>query len=124
MEPTKCSSYSSIGKTTEIFEAARDRFLDSLEPADRLLFSPCASAEDFVDAIRKLDLATRRIARRGKSLKCVYSLTKRLQPYFEVVNIFIQLNLEFIVLFWGVFWLVLQVRFIQRGPGTVYRTNS
>jgi hypothetical protein len=96
----------------DIFEAARDRFIGSLSPEDRLLYSPCASAEDFREAVKKLEATATRVGRRGKSMRCVYTLSKRLEPYFEVVNIFIQSNPQYSALFWGAFRLVLQVGLI------------
>jgi hypothetical protein len=96
----------------DIFEAARDRFLGSLCPEDRLLYSPCASAEDFREAVKKLEATATRVGRRGKPMRCVYTLSKRLEPYFEVVNIFIQSNPQYSALFWGAFRLVLQVGLI------------
>lgn len=86
-------------RTDDVFEAARDRFLKSLTPQARLLYSPCASAEDFRDAVKKLETTTLRVARRGKAFRCVYSLSKSLGPYFEVVNIFMQSNSQYSALF-------------------------
>jgi hypothetical protein len=94
---------------SDIFEAARDRFLGSLSPEDRLLYSPCASAEDFREAVKKLEAIATPVGRRGKAMRCVYTLSKRLEPYFEVMNIFIQSNPQYSALFWGAFRLVLQV---------------
>ena len=96
----------------DIFEAARDRFIDSLSPEDRLLYSPCVSAEDFREAVKKLEATVARVGRRGKPMRCVYTLSKRLEPYFEVMNIFIQSNPQYSALFWGAFRLVLQVGLI------------
>jgi hypothetical protein len=68
---------------------ARDRFLGSLSPEDRLLYSPCALAKDFSKAVKKLEAIATPVRRRGKAIKYIYILSKRLEPYFEVVNIFI-----------------------------------
>ena len=112
---------SAVEDTTHIFEAARDRFLGSLKPEDRLLFSPCASPEDFNNAIKKLQATTQRVGRRSKGLKSLHSFTKRLQPYFDVVNIFIQSNPEFSALLWGALRLVLQVSLTPRD--SIHRFN-
>ena len=93
----------------DVFELARKRFLDSLDEGECLRFSPCTSSQDFLSAVGKLETSTQQAARRGKALRCVQSLTKRLQPYFEVVNIFVSSNPQFAALFWGAFRLVLEV---------------
>ncbi|KAH7155898.1 hypothetical protein EDB81DRAFT_376066 [Dactylonectria macrodidyma] len=96
-------------QTTEIFEAAQDRFLGSLQPEDHRFYSPCASSTDFLDALKKLECVAKGSSRRAKNLRCLHSLTKHLQPFFNVVNIFIQSNPDVSALFWGSFRLVLHL---------------
>ncbi|KAK3998072.1 hypothetical protein QBC44DRAFT_375961 [Cladorrhinum sp. PSN332] len=97
-------------KACDVFASSRDRFLQSLGPREKLLYSPCASEDDFLLAIAKMDvLAKQHVARRGKITKSIQSLSKLLAPYFEIVNIFVQSNPEFSALFWGAFRLVLEL---------------
>lgn len=102
-------------KTADVFEEARDRFLSSLDPADHRLFSPCASADDFLAAIPKLEDMARTASHRRKNFKYIELLAKQIQPYFDVVGVFVQSHPEFAALFWGAFRLVLQVIYLLRG---------
>ncbi|KAH8589262.1 hypothetical protein B0O99DRAFT_725637 [Bisporella sp. PMI_857] len=107
MEPGRVSP--TVDTSENAFEAARDRFLKSLCPADRLLYSPCASAEDFIKGIQKLQLVAERTAKSSRKFKFIHSLAKQLQPYFEVVNILVSSNPKFSAVFWGAFRLVLEL---------------
>ncbi|CAH0050260.1 unnamed protein product [Clonostachys solani] len=103
-------STSTTKDTLSLFGAARDKFLDSLSPDHKKLFSPCASSDDFVKAIDKLKAAAGRTSTKAaKGLKCLYTLNTFLQPYFDVVGIFIQCNPEISAIFWGALRLVLEL---------------
>jgi hypothetical protein len=92
-----------------VFDQARDRFLSSLSPQDRLLFSPCATSKDFLDAVTKLDALSKKQAQGAMRLRRIRSAADKLQPYFEVVNIFVQSNPQYSAIVWGAIRLVLQV---------------
>lgn len=93
----------------DIFESARNSFLESLSASDRLLFSPCTTSTDFLDALKTLELTTQRYSSSAKLFRPVRGLAENLRPFFDVVNIFVQSNPEFSAIFWGAFRLVLQV---------------
>lgn len=78
----------------EAFDDARDRLPASLSDKERLLFSPCASAADLLNELQKLSFISKRNQRRhgAEILARIKSFSDRLQPFFEVINIFIQSN--------------------------------
>lgn len=96
---------------TQIFEDAYRCFFESLSPKDQLLYSPCASHDDFIKAMRKLEeFANRRRQQSGsRFLDRISKLSDRLQPFFGVVNIMIQSNPENTALAWGALRFILQV---------------
>jgi hypothetical protein len=93
------------------FDDARDQFLQSLSEKDRLRYSPCASADDLFDGLKKLDVLSKQSQRKrgARFLSSIKLFNDRLQPYFEVVNIFIQSNPKYAAIVWGALRLVLQV---------------
>ncbi|KAJ8123811.1 hypothetical protein ONZ43_g322 [Nemania bipapillata] len=94
---------------SQVFEDAQNRFLGSLGTEDRALYSPCESSEDFTAAVKSLESKALSNQRRAKSFKCIYSLSKRLEPFFKVINIFIQADSQYSALVWGAFRLVIQL---------------
>ncbi|CAH0017351.1 unnamed protein product [Clonostachys rhizophaga] len=80
-------SNSTTNDFLSLFGAARDKFLDSLSPEDKNLYSPCASSDDFVKAIDKLKTAAGRTSTKAaKGLKCLYTLNTFFRPYFDVLS--------------------------------------
>jgi hypothetical protein len=95
----------------DVFAAARDRFLDSLEDDERMLFSPCASAEDLLGGLKKLNIIAKKLQTQRSSglLDQVKKFSDRLKPFFEIVDIFISSNPQYTALVWGALRLVLKV---------------
>lgn len=95
----------------QAFEDAYRRFFDSLSPEEQLLYSPCASHDDFIDAMRKLEEIANKRRKRGASrlFDRIAKMSYRLQPFFGVVNIMIQSNPEYTALAWGALRFILQV---------------
>lgn len=93
------------------FDAALQRFLDSLPEAERCRYSPCASAQDLLDGLHGLaNLSEKRQKTRlNRVFASVKSFSDRLEPYFAAVDIFIQSNPQYSALVWGSVRLILQV---------------
>jgi hypothetical protein len=93
------------------FDDALERFLETLSTDERMLYSPCSSADELLEGLRKLDVISKRSQKRvgGRLTKGIKKLNDCLQPYFEVVGIFIQSNPQYTALVWGALRLVLQV---------------
>jgi hypothetical protein len=94
-----------------VFSAAHDRFLESLPDDERMLYSPCSSANDLLEGLKKLEVITKQSQRHCGNLLLsqVKKFSERLQPYFEIVDIFIQSNPQFTAIVWGALRLVLKV---------------
>ena len=71
---------------------ARDKFLGSLSEADKKRYSSCSSVEDLLDGLKKLDIIVKQKRQGTKSLETVKRFYDRLQPYFDVANIFVQVD--------------------------------
>lgn len=92
------------------FDDALERFLETLSADERMLYSPCSSADELLEGLRKLDVISKKSQKRvgGRLTKGIKKLNDCLQPYFEVVGIFIQSNPQYTALVWGALRLVLQ----------------
>jgi len=97
------------------FDEAYNRFFQSLPENDRKLYSPCATADDLLDGLRKLDVLSkqRQKQRSTRFLSSIKKLNSRLRPYFDVVGICIQSNPQYTSLVWGALRLVLQVQLFE-----------
>jgi hypothetical protein len=93
------------------FEEARDAFLSSLSTQDRSLYSPCASAADLAEAIKKLDAIAHRKLPLENAIKMIEKFSSHIEPYFKVADIFVSSNPEYTALVWGALRLVLQVSY-------------
>ncbi|KAI9737346.1 MAG: hypothetical protein M1834_009500 [Cirrosporium novae-zelandiae] len=81
-----------------VFQEAHKKFLDSIAEDERSKFSKCSSAEDLLADVSRL-LAILKEKRRGKRmLKQIKHLSDSLQPYFKVIEIFVQCKPEWISL--------------------------
>ena len=93
----------------DIFLMARDQFLDSLFVGERRMFSNCASAEQMIKDIRNLEIVPEDKKMLNRCADRVKSFSDKLEPYFEIINIFIQSNPQFAAIAWGAMRLVLKV---------------
>ncbi|KAK8062967.1 hypothetical protein PG997_015064 [Apiospora hydei] len=82
-----------------VFSEARDKFLASLSVNDQLMYSPCASSHELLQAVKKLARMTvnQRSGRRHKHkttqwMSAISKLGKALEPYFKVVELFVSSN--------------------------------
>lgn len=119
--PPADTSTSHNGKVNkDAYEDAYRRFYESLPPKERLLYLPCASHDDFINAMRKLEEVANKRRMRGGSrfLDRIARLSGRLEPFFEVVNIMIQSNPEYTALAWGALRFILQVWAPVLSPST------
>ncbi|KAK0645509.1 hypothetical protein B0T16DRAFT_141096 [Cercophora newfieldiana] len=99
--------------THPIFDRARDAFLSSLSPAERVLFSPCFSVDDVQAATVKLQAVTNeahgRILEGNTAIQVIHRLGEALNPYFKIIEIFISSNPQYAAVIWGGIRLVLQM---------------
>ena len=75
-----------------VFEAAYQSFLHSLPENERLQYSPCASAADLIHGLQKLDTLAKRGQKRllTRFLSVIGKFSDKIEPFFDVINIFIQ----------------------------------
>ena len=94
-----------------VFEAAYQSFLHSLPENERSQYSPCASAADLVHGLQKLDTFAKRGQRRRHTrfLSVIGRFGDKIEPFFDVINIFIQSKPEYSAIVWGSLRLVLQL---------------
>jgi hypothetical protein len=93
------------------FTKAYNSFYGSLSVEEKILFAPCASSEDLIQALKKVDgLGKRRQATRfSRVTKAIEKVKKSLDPFLSVVNIMVQSNPEYASLVWGGFRFILEV---------------
>ncbi|OCL08347.1 hypothetical protein AOQ84DRAFT_42671 [Glonium stellatum] len=74
-------------------------------------YSPCASADELLEGLQGLEaLAKKRLKKLSTRVAAsIKTFNDRLQPYFEVVNTFIQSNPQYTALMWGALRLILQL---------------
>jgi hypothetical protein len=84
--------------------------LKLLPPEDHALYSSCASAEELLAGAKKLHLIAKDRVRGRGFLERIQAFTDKLTPYFQVIEIMIQVKPEATSLLWGSIQLVLQVK--------------
>ena len=94
-----------------VFEAAYQSFLHSLPETERLQYSPCASAEDLILGLQKLDTLAKKGQKRRHTrfLSVIGKFSDKIEPFFEIINIFIQSKPEYSAIVWGSLRLVLKL---------------
>ena len=99
---------SAQSSTKAWLDLARDEFLGSLTEQEKSLFSPCASDEDLIRSIEKLELIVNQKARGKRFFLRIESFCNHLKPYFDILNSFTQSN-QYAAFAWGSLRLILQV---------------
>lgn len=98
-----------LGGANLIFERVRDKFLSSLSPRDRLLYSPCASEDDFLDGLKKLDILAKGTLQSQRWIETIKEFADQLKPFFKVVDTFVSSHPEYAAVAWGALTLIFQV---------------
>ena len=95
----------------EVFESAYQSFVHSLPEKERLQYSPCASATDLILGLEKIDALAKRGQKRRHTrfLGVIGKFSDRIEPFFDVINIFIQSKPEYSAIIWGSLRLVLSL---------------
>ena len=93
------------------FEAAYQSFLHSLPENERSQYYPCASAADLVHELQKLDTFAKRGQKRRHTrfLSVIGRFSDKVEPFFDVINIFVQSKPEYSAIVWGSLRLVLKL---------------
>jgi hypothetical protein len=94
-----------------LFVTAAQRFYDELSEEDRAVFQTLDKAEDMVTSIEQhiVQLNSHRTSRLLDACKKVDHFRKSMEPFFEVVNIFVSTQPEWAGIAWGAVRLVFQV---------------
>lgn len=94
-----------------VFNEAYSRFISTLSAEERIRFSPCASPDDFLEAVKKLDILAKkgRKSQTGAVLSRISSFSERLRPYFEALTIVTQAGSDYAALVWGALRFILEV---------------
>src|SRR5690349_20503597 len=111
----KLPLYEATTDVKDIFSEARDLFLGDLSDKERSLYSNCQSAEVLLSDLRSFAVFKHNHARWSQVFDRLKTFTDRLEPYFEIIGIFIQSNPEWTAIAWGAIRLILQVGFHQHG---------
>ena len=82
--------------------------MSSLSPEDRVLYSPCATSQELLGSLGKLDSLQRGTTKKLKWLIVISKFSARLEPFLKVVDIFVSSDPEYAALCWGALRLVLQ----------------
>ncbi|KAJ2991441.1 hypothetical protein NUW58_g2512 [Xylaria curta] len=91
------------------FDSARNAFLSSLSPDERLLYAPCASTEELSKSVQKFHVVLKAKNRGTAIIDLLAKLHDAFEPYFKVVNIFVSSNPDPSAIIWGAIQLVLQL---------------
>ncbi|KAM7214611.1 hypothetical protein V8F06_010010 [Rhypophila decipiens] len=93
----------------DVFLGAKASFLSSLPEAERHRFTSCISAEVLILELQGLDSTGRKYQVGKKWLRVLENLAERLNPYFDIIGIFVSSNPEYSALVWGSLRLILKV---------------
>ncbi|KAJ8115345.1 hypothetical protein OPT61_g2995 [Boeremia exigua] len=93
----------------EVFERARDEFLASLSPAEKIIFDRCPSAEALISNVEKMRLAKKDARGHRAVITVLGDLSNSLKPYFDTIGIFVQSHPEYAAMIWGAFHLVFKL---------------
>lgn len=108
-KPPSTPTASGSSPKVDPFVAARETFFVSLGPRERALFTPCTSVTDLLTCAREIPGQIQEKGLRVSMLDTLTRFANRLNPYFDVVGIFVQTHPEFAGLAWGAVRLALQV---------------
>ncbi|KAF8852440.1 hypothetical protein BDZ45DRAFT_730184 [Acephala macrosclerotiorum] len=94
-----------------VFATAAKRFYDELPNEDREIFQTLDNAEDMVASIEQhiVQLNSHRTSRLLEACKKLDHFRKSMDPFFEVVNIFVSTHPEWSGIAWGAVRLVFQL---------------
>jgi hypothetical protein len=90
------------------FDRAFKAFYESLPENDQMLFSPCPSATDLLDGLKKLSSIAKH-KQKSSFLLRISKFAEALQPYLNVVDIMVQSHPQYACLVWGALRLIFQV---------------
>ncbi len=98
---------------SEIFKETYNLFYDALSATEKENLKVYEDVGDFVNAIRRDFEQICNPDRQNRLEKCVRhfrNFGRRIEPYFDVVNIFVQTHPEYLGLVWGTLTLLFKVR--------------
>lgn len=97
-----------------MFEEALQSFLDNIPPTERQNFQDFQDAQSMITSIESI--AKAHPVHRGRltsACRKFESLVQRIRPYFDVVDIFVQVKPECMALIWGSMKMVFKVCLIS-----------
>jgi hypothetical protein len=94
-----------------IFEEARKSFLETIPEHHLSTLRDCHSAQQLLTDVEKWDIATKTLRRTKRVLSPVKVLSDVLEPYLDILGVFVNSNPEYAALVWGAFRLILKVRY-------------
>jgi hypothetical protein len=94
-----------------LFKAACEQFRASLSEKQRQIFKEYPDAISMLDAIRgQAEQHPTHKALLARCCKKIFALSTMMEPYFEVINLFVSSHPEFAGIAWGALRLVFVVR--------------
>lgn len=94
----------------EIFRVACQSFRDNLPVSDKEEFKEYGDAQSMISAIQ--ELANNHPIHRSRLTAACRKLdqfTKEIEPFFEIINIFVQIKPDYAGLVWGSMRIIFQV---------------
>jgi len=92
----------------ELFLEVKETFLLSISAEERAQFSSCRSPAELVESIATFSSGSEKSGFK-RTTEQIESFSKKLQPYFDILGIFVSSNPEWAAIAWGALRLVLQV---------------
>jgi len=93
----------------QLFTQAKDTFLLCISDEEKAQFAPCSSAEELVKSIATI-FPNPEARGFSKMAKQISSFSRNLEPYFDVLGIFVQSHPEWAAIAWGAIQLVFKAR--------------
>jgi hypothetical protein len=94
-----------------IFDSAAKRFEDDLPAQEKVIYQRVESPDQVVSSIKKhiSRLNTRNESRLFKACKKIDRLSNALEPYFQIIGIFVSSHPDLAAIIWGALTLVFQL---------------
>jgi hypothetical protein len=94
----------------ELFKVACDSFRDNLPVNDKEEFKEYKDAQSMISTIQEL-ANNHPVHRTRLTAACrkLHGFTSKLEPYFDIVNVFVQVKPEYLGLVWGSMRMIFQV---------------
>ena len=92
-----------------LFTASMSAFRDTLSDSDRASWQQCSTATAMIQELEALCSKHARSNQVTACLKKIKAFSDSFEPFFDIINIFVQVKPEWFGLFWGTIRLIFKV---------------